>query len=129
VRFANPMMPGWTLPVGIVLYVIGGVPIGWAMMVNPYLERTVRIQRDRGHRVVTGGPYRFVRHPMYTGMLLQQIAGVLLLGSLWAIVPALVAFGLLVVRTVFEDQALLAELEGYEAYIAQTRYRLFPGIW
>lgn len=129
VRLGGPLLPIWTLPLGAALYFLGGVPVGWAMMVNPFLEQTVRIQRDRGHYVVMEGPYRFVRHPMYTGTILQQIAGPLILGSSWAFAPAALALALLVLRTLFEDRTLLAELEGYEAYMAKTRYRLLPGIW
>lgn len=129
VRLGNPRMPDITLPLGLALYFAGGMPVVWAMMVNPYLEQTVRIQRERGHRVIMEGPYHLVRHPMYVGSILQQIGSVLILGSIWAVVPAALSLVLLVVRTAFEDRTLRAELDGYEAYTTKTRYRLVPGLW
>jgi protein-S-isoprenylcysteine O-methyltransferase Ste14 len=86
---------GWqTLDAGVALFVLGSVPILVSAAVNRYLEPTVRIQKDRGHQVVSSGPYRFVRHPMYVGLILQYIASPLMLGSKWAFVPAGVPGGL-----------------------------------
>jgi len=126
---------GWSgmgLPVagvGALLLVLGNVPILSAMVVNRHLEGTVRIQEDRGHQVVRTGPYRVVRHPMYVGMILQNIAAPLLLGSAWAFVPAVLMIGLMVWRTHLEDRTLHAELEGYADFARSTRYRLLPGVW
>jgi protein-S-isoprenylcysteine O-methyltransferase Ste14 len=89
----------------------------------------VRIQKERGHTVATGGPYQYVRHPGYTGAILSQIATPFLLGSLWALVPTIASAALYVVRTYLEDKTLRKELPGYEEYTRQTRYRLLPGVW
>jgi protein-S-isoprenylcysteine O-methyltransferase Ste14 len=97
--------------------------------VNRNLEQTVRIQNDRGHRVATEGPYRWVRHPMYLGMVLALPGSVLLLGSAWAFVPAAVALAALVARTALEDRTLRRDLEGYSEYSKRTPYRLIPGLW
>ncbi|MBN1285671.1 MAG: isoprenylcysteine carboxylmethyltransferase family protein [Anaerolineae bacterium] len=101
----------------------------WTMATNPYLEQQVRIQDDRGQRVITTGPYRYVRHPMYVSLILQWISSTLLLGSWVAF-----GFGLLnvlmhITRTALEDRTLQAELPGYQEYAQQTRYRLLPGVW
>jgi len=115
--------------VGALMTVLGMVPVVGAMAVNRNLEQTVRIQADRGHAVATTGPYRWVRHPMYLGMLVAMPGGALMLCSTWALVPAVAAIVSLVVRTALEDRKLRAELEGYEAFAKVTRWRLLPGVW
>jgi len=97
--------------------------------VNPFFSAVVRIQRDRGHRVIEAGPYRLVRHPGYLGGLLSQLAAPLVLESVWAWIPAALIVVLVGVRTAQEDRALRAELEGYVAYAARVPRRLLPGIW
>jgi protein-S-isoprenylcysteine O-methyltransferase Ste14 len=113
---------------------LGGVVLGivlssWGMASNRYFSGTVRIQKDRGHQVATGGAYRYVRHPGYAGGILHHLAGPLLLGSWWALIPGLLGVGVLVVRTALEDSTLHQELPGYAEYAARTRYRLLPGVW
>ena len=88
-----------------------------------------RIQADRGHRVVRDGPYRFVRHPMYTSLIVLMSSMALLLGSWLALAPALLIAALLVVRTVFEDRMLNDLLPGYREYALDVTRRLVPGIW
>lgn len=101
----------------------------WAISVNTFFSRWVRIQRDRGHRVVTAGPYRYVRHPGYLGNMLSWLCSGLALGSWLAMVPATVMALLYVIRTAREDRILQEELEGYAAYAEKVRYRLLPGLW
>jgi len=99
------------------------------MGVNPFFEKTVRIQSERGHRVIDTGPYSFVRHPGYLGFAGWILSTPLLLGSWWALIPAILSTVCLVVRTALEDRTLRMELAGYEEYIHRVRYRLVPGIW
>jgi protein-S-isoprenylcysteine O-methyltransferase Ste14 len=99
------------------------------MIANAYFSTAVRIQSDRGQTVCRSGRYRFVRHPGYVGFTLQSLGTPLLLGSLWALIPGLMAAVLMVVRTSFEDPMLQAELPGYREYTQQVRYRLVPGVW
>jgi protein-S-isoprenylcysteine O-methyltransferase Ste14 len=89
----------------------------------------VEIQKERGHQVVTTGPYRYVRHPMYAGAIVLFLCIPLALGSLWALSPGGFLVVLIVVRTYLEDRTLHRELEGYDAYAQRVRYRLIPGIW
>jgi len=96
---------------------------------NTYLSRFVEIQKEKGHKVITTGPYRYVRHPMYAGLILLLYSLPLALGSLWTLVPASVLTVIFVIRTYLEDQTLREELEGYQAYSARVKYRLLPGIW
>lgn len=104
------------------------IPV-WAMATNRFYSRYVRIQTERGHTVVTTGPYRFIRHPGYAGIILFMLASPLALGSLWALIPAGIVIVVLVIRTTLEDRTLRAELPGYTDYAQRTRYRLLPGMW
>jgi protein-S-isoprenylcysteine O-methyltransferase Ste14 len=88
-----------------------------------------RIQDDRGQAVVTAGPYRYVRHPMYLGVILLFLGIPMALGSWWALLPG-AAIGLLfVLRTAKEDRMLRDELPGYTEYAQRVRYRLVPDVW
>lgn len=129
VRFRWSAMPFATVYVGLILFAMAMALITWVMIVNPHAESTVRIQKDRGHRAVTSGPYRVVRHPMYVGVMLLYPAQALMFGSVWALVVSGVIAMLFVWRTAMEDRTLRRELPGYEEFTAATRYRLVPGVW
>ena len=128
-RVGGSAPPFGMIYLGAALFIAGCVPITWAMMVNPFLERTVRIQTDRGHEVVTGGPYHVVRHPMYSGIIIQYLGTAMILGSWWAWVPAIGMGAVLIVRTGLEDRTRHNELPGYAEYARDTPFRLLPGIW
>jgi protein-S-isoprenylcysteine O-methyltransferase Ste14 len=113
----------------VVFLVAGDLLLLWAMVVNRFFSKSVRIQRERSHRVVSVGPYRYVRHPGYVGWILMSAAVPVILGSLWALVPAGLAVAGMMVRTALEDRLLRADLEGYEEYAVKVRSRLLPGIW
>jgi protein-S-isoprenylcysteine O-methyltransferase Ste14 len=99
------------------------------MAVNPFFSAVARIQDDRGHAVVSAGPYRWVRHPGYASSVLATLCGPVLLAAPWALVPAGLTVLVLAVRTAREDRMLRRELPGYEEYAARTRYRLLPPVW
>ncbi len=126
----------WSDTVPAALRVVGLASLGavfavwyWAMRVNPFFSAAVRVQRERGHYVVSSGPYRFVRHPGYAAFVLLGWGGSLALGSWLAVVPHIVVIALFVRRAALEDRVLREELEGYAAYAAIVRYRFLPGIW
>jgi protein-S-isoprenylcysteine O-methyltransferase Ste14 len=127
VRFSWAPLPAWSLTPGALLFVLSSFWGTWTMVVNRHAESTVRIQD--GHTVISEGPYRFVRHPMYLGTILGLPGTALMLGSGWALVPAALIAMLFVWRTAREDRALQQELAGYEDYTRITRYRLLPGVW
>jgi protein-S-isoprenylcysteine O-methyltransferase Ste14 len=129
VRYRWTPLPFATVYAGVPLAIMAIAPALWALMVNPFAEAAVRIQKERRHVVITKGPYRFVRHPMYVGVILTGFAAPLILGSGWAFVPAVATLVLFVVRTALEDKTLRAELPGYSEFAQHTRYRLVPGIW
>ncbi len=129
-RFDWAQLPSWTLWPGVLGVVLGNIPVAWSMAHNPHLERSVRIQEDRGHRVISTGPYAWVRHPMYAGVCLQYLALPLLFRSGWALVPGVWMCAVLAVRITFEEETLRQELPGYAEFAeTMTRYRLVPGLW
>ncbi len=114
---------------GLAIFVPGSAMLTWSMVVNPFFEKTVRIQKDRGHRVIDTGPYAYVRHPGYVGFFGWTLSIPFLLGSAQAIGPALLAVIGVVIRTALEDRTLQAELPGYPEYASRVRFRLIPGVW
>jgi len=129
VRFGWTSMPSGLAGVGAALQVLGDIPVLWSFVSNPHLETTVRIQTDRDHRVISTGPYRYVRHPMYLGLILMILGWPLILGSWLALGVAGFLVALLVVRTALEDRTLRDELPGYTRLCETTRSRLVPGLW
>ena len=114
---------------GLLIFVIGSTVLTWSMIVNPFFEKTVRIQTEHGHHVIDTGPYAYVRHPGYVGFLGWIVSSPLLLDSNWAFIPALLAVIGLMIRTALEDRTLHNELSGYPEYATRVRFRLIPGIW
>ncbi len=117
------------LAIGLLLLLMGNGLFSLAMRSNAYFSTLVRIQDERGHAVVSAGPYRWVRHPGYVGWILINIGTPLMFGSWWALIPGGLSAALMAVRTALEDRTLQAELPGYKEYAAQVRYRLLPGVW
>lgn len=101
----------------------------WAMSVNKFYARCVRIQGERGHSVISEGPYQIIRHPGYGGQIIFSLSSALALGSLWTLIPSGLFALLLVIRTKLEDDVLQNELSGYKAYTRRVRYHLLPGVW
>ena len=128
-RYHWSHVPWWGCVLGYTLLITGMVGLTWAESVNKFFEPSVRIQTDRGHRVIDSGPYAIVRHPGYVSGFLVFIGMPLSLGSLWALIPAVLLCLLLVVRTIWEDRTLQDELTGYREYAQRVRYRLIPGVW
>ena len=128
---------GWTgdLPLAAQIAALAVCAVGydliflWAIASNAFFSQIVRIQPERGQTVVTGGPYRYVRHPAYIGAILYELAVPVVLASWWAMIPSGLAAILLIFRTALEDRTLQAELAGYAEYVRRVRYRLVPGIW
>jgi protein-S-isoprenylcysteine O-methyltransferase Ste14 len=117
----------WLL--GLAIFVPAAAMLTWSMVVNLFFEKTVRIQMDRGHRVIDTGPYAYMRHPGYVGFAGWILSAPLLLASSWAFFPAVLAVVGIVIRTALEDRTLHAELPGYPDYAARVRFRLIPRVW
>ena len=114
---------------GVLLFAMCVAFGSWAIVVNQFFETTVRIQTDRGHHVITNGPYRFVRHPGYLSMALGALSASFIIGSLYSLIPGGLGILAVVIRTYLEDRTLQEELDGYREYASQVRWRLVPGIW
>ena len=126
----------WSDNVPLAMQVVGLVAMAaalavevWAVAVNRFFSSVIRIQTDRGHHLITNGPYRYVRHPGYAAAPYLQIGGGLALGSWLAALIGLLMALLLMRRVFLEDRILREQLEGYAAYADKVRYRVFPGVW
>jgi protein-S-isoprenylcysteine O-methyltransferase Ste14 len=127
---------GWSPPFGVpvkipsLAMILAGYALGsYALIENRYFSGMVRIQADRGHHVVSSGPYHWVRHPGYAGALLTYLATPIFLDARWAFLPVVLLGVVLVIRTALEDRTLQGQLEGYRDYARRVRYHLLPGIW
>lgn len=129
VRFQWSQVPVWLQAVGAILVALGYYVFYLTFRENSYAAPTVKIQRERGHRVVDTGPYSLVRHPMYAGAIPFFVGTALLLGSWWGLAVTPLLAVLLAVRALLEERTLAAELPGYRDYAARVQYRLVPGIW
>lgn len=122
-------LPLWMKILAMLIHLPCFVLLGWVMRENTYLAQVVKIDKARGHQVITTGPYALVRHPMYTIIIILLFAVPVALGSRFALFLAAFLTVLLIVRTYLEDRTLHAELQGYPEYAKQTRYKLIPGLW
>jgi len=129
VRFQWSRMPFWLQPVGAVIMLLSFYLFFLAYRENPYLSPMVRIQSDRGQHVISTGPYSYVRHPLYSGVILLTVGTSLLLGSWYGLVAGLIIVVMVAIRAVFEERMLRTELKGYAGYMSRVRYRLIPHVW
>jgi protein-S-isoprenylcysteine O-methyltransferase Ste14 len=119
-------VPPAGVAVGLAIFASGLGFFIWAILVNRFFSR---IQSDRGHHVISHGPYAIVRHPGYAGGVVAFVASALALNSLLVIVPAAIMLAVFVVRTADEDRMLQNDLPGYADYSSKVRFRLLPGVW
>jgi len=114
---------------GLAMYLISIAFIMWVFRANSFAAPVVKVQAERHHRVISSGPYAFVRHPMYSGIMLFFVGVPLLLGSWWGVAIAPVFAILFAIRALIEERALVEGLPDYADYAARVRYRLVPGLW
>jgi protein-S-isoprenylcysteine O-methyltransferase Ste14 len=122
------------IPAGLRAVAFGGFALGyaftlWATHTNPFFSSVVRVQTERGHRVVQAGPYAWVRHPGYAGAMAAHLMLPLALGSLWGIAPAALGCAFLALRIRLEERVLREGLAGYADYCRRVRWRLVPRLW
>jgi protein-S-isoprenylcysteine O-methyltransferase Ste14 len=127
-EWSDPL-PLWVRVIAMLVHIPCLIVLVWIMRENTYLSQVVKIDKERGHKVITTGPYALVRHPMYTVTIILLFAVPVALGSRFALIISLFLTVLLIIRTYLEDRTLHAELVGYPEYAKQTIYRLIPGIW
>ena len=128
-RFQWSTLNVWFTVLGLAFLIASTIFINWAMAVNRHFEPTVRIQKDRDHKVVSSGPYKIVRHPGYLAGILYALSIPLIIGSLFTFIPVGIYVILFIIRTSLEDRTLHEELDGYPEYANQVKHKLFPGIW
>ena len=128
-RFGGANAPDWVVWLGYLVFIVSFIGQTWPQAVNRHFEPGVRIQEDRGQTVIDTGPYAIVRHPGYISGSLLALSIALVLGSWWALIPVAVVVVGLVVRTIFEERTLRAELPGYTEYTQRVKWRWVPGIW
>jgi protein-S-isoprenylcysteine O-methyltransferase Ste14 len=128
-RFGFSHIPLWTQGLGAVLIALCMVLVWQVFRYNTFAAPQVRIQADRGQRVITNGPYKIVRHPMYAAALFYFLGTPLLLGSWWGLLPVPFFAACLGARAVGEERMLRQALPGYDDYVRQVRFRLVPGVW
>lgn len=119
----------WSVIPGLALLAVSTILLNWAMAVNPHFEPTVRIQKDRHHKVITDGPYGLVRHPGYLAGILFVLFIPLIVGSIFTFIPVGIYIFLVIIRTILEDKTLQRELDGYSEYAEKVKRRLFPWLW
>ena len=129
VRFGWSQVPISLRVIGAIMVLLNAYFAYLTLRENSYAATAVKIQTERGHRVVSTGPYAYVRHPMYVGLVFFYIGVPLLLGSWYGLAAAPLILCILATRAVFEERELMAELAGYREYAERVRYRLIPGIW
>ena len=125
----SPEFPIWLNLLGFILITFGYVFASWAIIENHFFSFVTRIQKERGHVVCDIGPYKIVRHPGYAGNIPPLAGIVLALGSVWTLIPVIIALIIAIIRTALEDKTLQEELPGYREYTKRVRYRLIPGIF
>jgi len=128
-RFGWSAVPVWAQMFGALVLLVGIWICYLTMLENSFAAPVVKIQHERGQRVISTGPYSYVRHPMYAGAILFFAGTALLLGSWWGLVSVLIFTVLLAIRTFIEEKTLRTGLRGYDDYAAQVRYRLIPMVW
>ncbi len=129
VRFRWSHMPGWLQAAGAILLLVSFYLFFLPFRENPYLSPVVRVQAERGQQVITTGPYRYVRHPLYAAVIPFALGTALLLGSWYGVLLGLALEAGLAYRAVREERVLCAELPGYAEYMARVKYRLIPYVW
>jgi protein-S-isoprenylcysteine O-methyltransferase Ste14 len=128
-RYGWSDVPVWVEVAAFIPVLLAYILPIWATFSNPFAAGVMRIQEERGHHVISRGPYQFIRHPMYLGTMIFGIFTPLFIGSWWALIPGFAMACVFILRTALEDRVLIEELPGYQAYAKQVRYRIFPGIW
>jgi protein-S-isoprenylcysteine O-methyltransferase Ste14 len=125
----SPTFPLWLRATGTVLFLISIVIVFEALRENTFAAPVVKMQKERGQKVISTGMYGVVRHPMYAGALLMFVAGPLLLGSVWGLVLGLVLIVTIAVRSIGEEAMLKQELEGYSDYMKRVKWRMIPFVF
>ena len=128
-RRLGAMGPLWLQCLGAALITLAFLGYFAAFRANSFAASNVRVQRERGQRVISSGPYALVRHPIYAATIPFFIGMPLLLATPLGLLGLAVLLPLLALRALGEETVLRAGLPGYPDYCARVRWRLIPGLW
>lgn len=128
-RFGWSNLPLFLNVTGFLLLLFANYVFGQTIKSNPYLSSIVEVHQDREHKVATTGPYKYIRHPWYLGIILWFYSIPLALGSLYALIPAVLLTSIILIRIFMEEKALKNDLPGYKEYLQKVKYRIIPYIW
>ena len=120
-------VPVFLVVIGDIFVLLGFIIVFLVFRQNSFASGVIETEREQ--KVISTGPYRIVRHPMYAGGLLLLFSAPFALGSYWALPFTLLLFVVIVVRLLYEEKFLIQKLPGYKEYCEKTRYRLIPWIW
>jgi protein-S-isoprenylcysteine O-methyltransferase Ste14 len=129
VRIQWSQMPVWIQVAGAIILIFSLYIFYLVTRENPYLSPAIRVQEERGQKVVTTGPYHYIRHPYYAATILFFLGTTMMLGSWYGLIPGLALTVLVVIRSFMEERTLQKELEGYDEYMKQVKHRFIPYIW
>ncbi len=129
VRFGWSSLPFFTRVIGFLLLIGSDIVLFLVIRENPHLSRAVEVYQDREHQVITTGPYQYIRHPWYLGLLLFFYGTPLALGSVYTLIPAGILNIVLIFRILMEDKAMCNDLPGYREYYEKLKYRVIPYVW
>ena len=127
IRYGWSDMPAWVSIFAAVVMFLSYVLVFRTMQVNSFLSRVIEVADNQ--KVIDTDVYGIVRHPMYVGMIMLYVISPIVLGSWWAVIPALLIFPVIIFRILDEEKALEQELPGYLEYEQKVKYRLIPFIW
>ena len=115
--------------IGAGVYLLSSVLTVWALRENQYAEAVARVQKERGQSVCSTGPYAFVRHPMYSAIIMWCVSIIMVLPSIWVAAVSVVVAAVITIRAELEEAMLAKELPGYSEYQSKVRWRVIPYIW
>ena len=125
----SPAFPLWLRALGALLQIVATYFVFEALRENTFAAPVVKMQKERGQKVISTGLYGIVRHPMYAGATLLFISSPLLLGSIYGLAISLVLIVTIGARAVGEEAMLKEELEGYRDYMRKVRWRMIPYVF
>jgi protein-S-isoprenylcysteine O-methyltransferase Ste14 len=126
-RYGWSRLPLWLTVLSEVIVLSGYLTTFWVVKTNRFAARIIQV--ESGQEVISNGPYRVVRHPMYLGICIMWLFTPLALGSYFTLPAFALLIPLIVLRLLNEERVLRQELAGYTEYCSQTRFRLVPFVW
>jgi protein-S-isoprenylcysteine O-methyltransferase Ste14 len=126
-RFGWSQMSASVALAGNFLTLLGWFGIFLVFRENSFTSSTIELAADQ--RVISTGPYGWVRHPMYAAALVMLLGIPIALGSWWSVLIVVLIVPVIIWRLLDEERFLADNLAGYREYQSRVRFRLLPGVW